>query len=73
MCYPTIETVQNEVATKFLGIELKYLVKALEFHLKAAKEEEDYTNSMRFDLDLGNAKQILEKFCTIFPEHTPEL
>lgn len=68
-----VQQCQREVATKLLGIELKYLVKGLEFHLKTAKQENDYSNTLRFELDAGNAREILQKFCTIYPEHAPEL
>ena len=63
----------NEVQIKFMGIEMKYLVKALEFHLAKVKEENDCANTFRFEMDLGNAKVLLEKFCKIFPEHAPTL
>lgn len=72
MCVPTIEQVMNETQIGFLGIDLKYLVKALEFHLAAAKEENDYANTLRFELDLGNAQVLLEKFCKIFPKQAPK-
>lgn len=68
-----IEQVTRETHTKMMGIDLKYLVKTLHYHWQSAIRDEDHANTWRFQLEHDTAKKILEQFCTIFPEHAPNL
>jgi len=68
-----MQQIQREIATQFLGVDLKYLVVSLEYAHKIAKEDKHHNDAWYFEYNANKAKDILQKFCTIFPEHAPTL